>query len=300
MLKLADITTRYSGTLTTEELRQLDQKELALGLWRQGQPENALLILVAVLSQLMTDRIAAEIWTAQSGIEIELGQFEESQRSLDVAGRFIDEADAFVHGLFYYNRARVHKEFNRIDAAITDYSGAVIFLHEAGLKDREATAYNSLACLYLKIGDKQRARECIDQALAIDLNGSTYECQILDTLAEIQLAEGQLDAANKTIREALDRVGENDLWRKGFSLTQDKIETELLRVLGVRVVQDLDSVRARMTRRALQKTSGNLSQAGKLLGVDHRGVNSIISQHPELEQYRKERQTRLKSIMKKV
>jgi tetratricopeptide (TPR) repeat protein len=246
----------------------------------------------------MSDWVAAECWVTKASFQIELKQFQGCLETLDVAARFIDAADTYIQGVFYYQRARVYKELGRIDAAITDYSGAAAYLGMVGRKDCEALTRNSLALLYLKIGDVNSARSNIDQALSISPSDSQYECQIHDTLAEIQLAEGQLGAALTSVDKALSLVGENELWRAGFVATRDKIESELLRVLGVEKIQDLDTVRASMTRRALTETGGNLQRAGKLLGLTHKGVDWIISKHPELERYRPERQTRLKSIIK--
>jgi tetratricopeptide (TPR) repeat protein len=296
------------GTLSERDRSQLQRKELARGAWRQGDPDNALLILDCVLAEKMSDPVAAECWTARASFQAEIAKYEESLETLKIAEPFIDSADFMVQGAFYYQRAKDHKELGHIDAAIMDYSGAAVYLGLAGITDREATSYNSLACLYLEIGDVERARENIDRAFEIRFEGSEYECQIYDTLAQVECAEGRFGQALRSAGRALELVGENELWKNDFLATREKIEHETLQALELKTIPDverirdgLDRIRADLTRDALLQTNGNLKQSAQILGLStHKSVDWIIQKHPELEQYRKQRTTRRKSIIPNV
>jgi len=291
LAKLADSTTSTSQVIEAAR----ERKELALGSWRQGQYENALILIDSVLAEGLPPGIECELWVTRATFKGELGQFAESLDSLNQAARLLDFADAKVKASFYFERARCHKELGRFDESLTDYAGAEAYIERAGI-DRSFVE-NNLAGLYLKAGDFERAHTHVNRAIALNQINlpKAYETQ-----AEIYFAEGQLDRALESINHAIAIVGENESWLRDFLKTKDGIDARLLELLGVTKIADLEKLRADMTRRALVEFGGNLSRAGEKLGLKHKGVDWIISKHPELEQYRKQRTTRLKSILKKT
>lgn len=286
--------------LTRTEHSQMERKDLARGAYSQGQSDNALLIIDSVLAEPMTERVAAECWVAKAAFQVEERDFIGCLESLGEAAKFIDAADARVQGAFYYQRARAYKELGNIDAAITDYSGAAAFLDLAGLKDREALTLNSLALVFLKIGDVDRAREQIDKAVAICPNGSEYSCHVYDTVAEISLREGKLESALAASEQSILLAGENDLWRSQFLETKAKIRRKLLTVLGVNTATDLDTLQTEMLYAALKQAGGARERAGEMIGLSRKGVEYLIDNRKELAEFKRVKRVRRKSIIVKV
>lgn len=287
--------------LTETERSQLDRRDWARGAWSEGRPGDALLILESVLVEDMAPRVAAECHVTHAAFLGEMERFDESGQALEKAAPFIDSADLRVQASFYFQRGRFHKENKRYDAALTDYSGAASFWKALGNTEREVAALNNLASLYLLIEDLDQAQENINAALSLD-PGSEFISQVYDTQANIFLVEGKLEAALNAHERSLDLCA-NGLWRETFERTGDRITRKLLYLLGVDALQDLEVVKVGMVRRALIETGGSLSGAAVVLGLGpkgHKGVDWIISKHPELEPLRVKRRERskFKSIIK--
>jgi tetratricopeptide (TPR) repeat protein len=275
----------------------LERKELAVGSWREGQYENALILIDSVLSEELSPAVACECWVTRATFKGEQGEFEESLESLKRAAPFLDSADGRTRAAFYYERARCHRNAGDYDAAMTDYAGSAVCLEAVGLTSRQAFVENNLAWLYLQTGDFASAHDHASKA--IQLNGENL-AKAYETRAEIYAAEGLVELALDNISIAIEKVEENEAWLAGFLETKDRIKAKLLSLLGVTRVADLDQLRIDMTRRALIQTEGNMAQAGRVLGLSHKGIDWIITKHPELEQYRKERTTRRRSLIKSV
>src|SRR5688572_21162470 len=292
--------TVITDKLTETDKSQIARRDRARDLWAEGRLEEANALLSEVIAEGMTPYVAVRCYIAQAAFRAEAGDYQGSLQSLDAAAGFIDSADLHFQGAFYNQRARAHKELGRIDAALTDYTGAAACWETIGDPDYGAAVLN-LAGLYLEIGDIAAARLQIENAITIFVEtNSIYLCQGYDTWAQIELAHGNIESAQTLIQTALDLVGDNERWRSEFLHTKDKIEIKLLELLGINQVEDFETVQAGMVRRALIKTGGNLTRAGKLVGLTHKGVTFVVDRHPDLEQYRVTRRTRLKSIFKKT
>jgi tetratricopeptide (TPR) repeat protein len=282
-----------TGALSERDRGQLEQKELARGAWREGNFENALLIIRSVLSEEMSPQVAAECYSAEAGFLADLGDFRGSLESLRRMAPFLEYADIRIQGTFYNARGRAHKNLGDIDAAITDYTGALAFWQECGDRDYLGAVSINIAELYLKLGDLKQADLNVDRAIEVLPRGSEYLCNAYDTKAKILLENGQFVKALGLIEEALDLAGDHGEWQKRFKETREQIVNKLQDVLIPLIgVKELDDLKVRMVRRALEKTDGSLKQAADMLGTSRQAV-TYIADHNGLE-----RMYRKKSIIK--
>ena len=284
------------STLTKTEAAQLERRDLAIGSWRMGEVENAEILLDGVLAEPMTPRVAVQCWVSKAAFRAEAGDYQGSLRAIESAAEFLDESDPRVRGSFFNQRARIHNRFGNTEGALIDYAGASACFEAVGDQSYAGAALLNLAELYIQRADVAQARAHIDRALPlIKESESEYLCQGYDTLAQIELAEGRTESALSSLRHAFDLVGDNELWRLDLLKTRDKIGEKIEELSAT-----LHSVNVEMVRWALIKTGGNLTQAGKLAGLTHKGVSYIVDRHPELEGFRVKRRTRTKykSIMK--
>src|SRR5690349_7257071 len=275
------------GKLTKTESSQLERRDLAVGSWREGEIENAEILMDTVLSEAMTPRVAVQCWVAKAAFRAEAENYEGSLNALNAAASFLDAADLRFRGAFHNQRARVHNKLGNADAALTDYAGASSCFEAVGDKSYEGAAYLNIAELYLQRNDFSRARENVDHAVALFRESrSEYLSQGYDTLAKLEFAEGKIEKALAFNEEAFALSPDNEVWRRTFSETKDRIERKLLELLSVTTVQDFTPLQIRMTRRALLKTGGNLTKAGELVGLTHKGVAYVVDHHSELESFR--------------
>lgn len=283
--------------LTIAERSQLARRDMAIGSWRQGEIENANIILDTVLTEEMTPRVAVRCFVSQAAFRAEGSDYAGSIESLEKAAKVLDAADAKARGAYHNQRARIHNRMGNSDAALTDYAGAAACFEEAEDPSEQGAAILNTAELYFQKRDLYRARQNVELALVLMTQcGSEYLAQAYDTLAKIDLADGQIENAILAIKRAFELVvGENEIWRKAFLKTKAKIDLKIQELSST-----LHSVNVEMVRRALIKTGGNLTQAGRLTGMTHKGVSYIVDRHPELEMFRVKRRVRthLKSLIK--
>lgn len=290
------ITTLLKDGLTKIERSQLERRDLARGSWAQGEIENATIILNSVLAEGMTPRVAVRCLVSQAAFRAEASDYAGSFESLGKAAELLDAADVRARGAFHNQRARIHNRMGNHSAALLDYAGASACFEDAEDRSEQGAAILNTAELYFQQGDLYQARENIDRALLVMLQcASEYLPQAYDTLANIDLAEGHIENAALAIKQAFERVGENEIWRRTFLETKEKIDKKVQELSGT-----LHDINVEMVRWALIKTNGNLTRAGKLTGLTHKGVSYIVDRHPELEAFRARRRTRtrLKSLIK--
>lgn len=276
--------------LTSIEKSQLARRRQAVEAWQRGDLAAANFLLGNVLAERMTPRVAVRCFVSQAAFRAEAGNYVESLAWLEKAGRFIDAADMGCRGAFHNQRARAHKELGNIDAALMDYAGASLCAEAVGDLSYEGAAFLNIAGLYLKISDLPQARVNIDRSMSLLLkSNSEFLAQGYDTLANIELAEGHTENAVTAIQRAFTLVGENEIWRRTFLETKEKIDKKIQELSSA-----MHGVNVGMVQWALTKTGGNLTQTGKLTGLTHKGVSYIIDRHPELEAFRVKRRTRTK------
>lgn len=295
----AMITETTVSPLSATERSQIERRSLALGAWKDGQVENAELILDTVLSEETSPRVAGACWISKAGFRAESGDFSGSRQALKMASSFVDSVDIETRGSFYFQRARVYRALGDTDSALTDYSGAAACWEESGNREKQGAAFLNLAELYLGVDELSTATENLNQSLALlKETGSFYLPQAYDTHAKILIKQNRPALALEAITQALSLVGDNEIWRKEFEQTKRTVEFRLLDLLGVKTLSDCDRLKVVVTEKALRETGGSLSAAGRVLDATHHAVSYIVDQNKELEPFRVKRRVYRRSIIK--
>lgn len=262
-----------TSQLTAVERSQLETKELARGAWREGQTQNALLILGSITAEEMSPRVAGEVFVTEAAFRSELGDFAGSLESLQRAGPFIDECGLRVRGSFYLQRGLAKRRLGDIDGALTDYAGAASYWEELGETDYQIAALINLAELYLKTGDLEQAGEHIDSAFRVLTPGSTHYGNAHDTKARVLLAEGDLAGAAVYSRLAVQAAGDNEGWKTAALETQDRIKAQIVDLAAhALTIKDLTKLKREMIERALETSGGSVVEAARLLETSHQVV----------------------------
>lgn len=285
--------------LSNIEQSQIDRLEMAKGCWREGRYEDCLLLVGTVLAENLTPRISVRAWIQRATFQNERGEHEAALESLKQAASDLDSASTYIQGTYFSERGRAHKGLGSFDHALTDYPGAKHCFEQIGHWEYVATIEKNTAGVYLKLGEFAQAHEHVDEAIRIfsELKSETL-CQAYDTQAEIFLFEGYLALAASANRKAINLCPDNESWLCSFNTLKkridaaDRIEENALNMIGVATVPDLERVKVNMARRALVKEKGSVTRAGKLLGLDHRGIDRIIERHPEIEECRSKKHNR--------
>lgn len=279
------------GTKKDED--QLERKELARGAWREGQIENAHLIIDTVLSEEMSPAVAAACYSAKAGFLASQGDFSGALKILHLMAPFLDAADIRIQGTFYNTRARAHRNLNNLDAALTDYTGALALWQTCGQRNYEGAVSINLAELYLICGDLAQAHQNIDHALGVLPDNSEYLCNAYDTKAKILLRDGQALKALDLIERALELVGDHEDWRKRFRETQGQIKERLLdSIIPLVNIPELDELKVQVIRHALDRANGSITAAAKTLKTSHQVIAYAADQNGI------DRSRRKKSIIK--
>jgi tetratricopeptide (TPR) repeat protein len=294
------ITETPAISLSSADRSQLHRIDLARGAWKEGRADDALILIDSVKRESMSARVKAECYVAEGAFYAERGEFARSLESLKLAAPVIESAPVSVRGSFYFQRARAYKELGDYDSALTDYAGAEVVLKSTGSAARMGAVALNLAGCYLALGDLAAAQLNVSKSLKLlEESKSFYLPHAHDTQAKIFLEEGKLEQAAEFIRVALAGAGENETWRSEFLETKERIETKLLVALRVNHLTDWDRVKIDIVRRALKQAGGSPAKAAEALGVTRHAVFSLVKTHgEELEQYRKPKRKRAKSIMK--
>lgn len=279
--------------LSRIEQSQIDRLEMAKGCWREGRYEDSLLLVDTVLAERLESEISVIAWIQRATFQSEQGEHGSALESLEHAAPDLDSASTYVQGTFFSERGRAYKALGKTDAALTDYTGAKIAFEAVGHLEYLATTEKNIAGLYLKLNEIPQAHEHIEKSIRIftELKSDTL-CQAYDTLAEIFLLEGKLEAAAEANRQSIDRCPDNEPWLASFHELRETIEEICLNIMEISTVQNLERVKVNMVRRALAKEKGSVTRAGLLLGLDHRGVDRIVKRHPEIEPCRGKRHNR--------
>lgn len=284
--------------LSVQERSQFERRELARGAWVEGRIDDALLILDTVLSEEMTPRVAASCFVTEAAFKAEQGDYPGSLESLTKAAPHIDQADNDVRGSFFNQRARLHKELGKFNAALLDYAGASASYEDAGRKDYLAGVANNVAGVCLAIGDLPRAKASIDQAIAeADKSNSEFLSQAYDTQANICLARGELEQALTSVRMAISLAGNNETWLKTFQATEQKVIKKLLELLGVSNVKDIERLQIQIVKQALLEHKGRRILAAQSVGMSREGIDYLVNHKDELVEFRKEKRVRRKTVI---
>lgn len=214
---------------TSAEQEILDRIGLARGAWREGQLDNALLILDGVDLADASAATRVEYSVVRATVSGDRGDWSGALDSLRHGAPYLESASARLQGSFFNERARANRRIGRADEALTDYAGAQAMFREGGVKEYEAAVSNNLACLALEFGDLDMALSSADQAIAIyqRLNQPTHVARSLDTKANVLLVQGSLDLALRAIETAMGLQVESEAWAADLYTTRGKIKARL-------------------------------------------------------------------------
>lgn len=136
-------------------------------------------------------------------------------------------ADDWIAASFYINAAVGFMESDRTRDAIACLEVADFRAERSSMHLQHAFVQNELALVYRSEGRYEKAQFYVDRGIEIfrRIGDQTREGMLWDTKASISLAQGDLDAAAKTIKKAIDTLkdGENNAYLAEAYTTEAKI-----------------------------------------------------------------------------
>jgi tetratricopeptide (TPR) repeat protein len=184
---------------------------LAYGLYERDLPVEARSLLRAILEELRSG-LAAEpdfrmrVLMALAAIDAREEDYGAAMGYLEEASGLADELDDRRRATFLFSLAVTHREAGDLEAAIRFGTQSLALYRSAHADAEAASLENDLALAYLALGDMPRARSLARSArLRFDkLRDERWIAHVAETEAQIDLAEGDLDAGDRHASEALD------------------------------------------------------------------------------------------------
>ena len=189
--------------------------DLAMCYWREGEYDEARVLLKLVLSQLSGGQrelrtralIRRAIVEKTAGRYIDaLGLYKEAEPLVNEAGNHALKG-AFHIGLgtLLNCRGLSERRSDFIDQSLIEFAAASFHFEEAGNQRAVARVENNLGFLYFTIGRYQDAHYHLDRArdLFLQLKDVGTAAQVDETRARTLLAEGNLKNAERTIKAAV-------------------------------------------------------------------------------------------------
>ena len=201
------------------------QIEIALCYWRNGDYDEARLILKEILPSLKSDdELKAKALLRLAIVEHSTDRLSEEYKILtDNAALFEKITNHTLKGSYHNNLANLLEDLAKAerrehytDRAFVEYTAASYFFEQAGHKSYLANVENNLGYLYFKAGKYTEAHEHLDRArrYLLSLKDSSTLARVDETRACVFLAEGRNAEAEKTARASatiLEHGGRQDL-----------------------------------------------------------------------------------------
>src|SRR4029078_7603937 len=107
--------------------------------------------------------------------------------------------------MFLFNLAISYQETGDLEAGIRTGTQGLALLRSAGAVFESAQIENTLALAYLSSGNIERAAELADEARSAfeEVGDDRFLCAVLDTDAQVALAQGRFDDAASTAQRAI-------------------------------------------------------------------------------------------------
>lgn len=238
------------------------QTELARCYWRQGAFNEARAMLQAVLERLADSDSEIKLLaiTRSTIVERSAKRYHDALRiQTEYASLFAQSANDALKGKFYNEFAivlgilgTVEKREDYIDRALIEYTAASYHFEQAGHTVYCACAENNLAMLYLSLSRYAEAHEHLDKAQRVlaGLRDSVHLAQTMETRAEVLLAEGRNEKAEKVAGAAVQTFEQGD---------EQALLAEALTTQGSALARVGHHVRARQT---LQRAATIAEQMG--------------------------------------
>jgi transcriptional regulator with XRE-family HTH domain len=143
---------------------------------------------------------------ALGAIEMDAGQTEAAVAYLREADAFAGELDARHRATYLYTIAQGYRRGGDHEAAIRAGTQSLALYRTADATVESAGIANLLALAYLEAGSHDQARESarVGRSIAIQVHDERLSSHIADTMARIELASGQPEAAERLADEAMD------------------------------------------------------------------------------------------------
>jgi two-component system chemotaxis response regulator CheY len=202
------------------------QTDLAYCYWREGAIDDARVILQQALSNFgNTDSEVKAIALLRSAIvEMSAKRFNDALHIYTEAAPLFAKCNdhlmrakfhiGFANVLNYLSAAEYREDY--IDRALIEYTAASFHFEKAECARHQACVENNLGFLFSTIGKFTEAHDHLDraQALFTTLKDSVHLAQVDNTRAEVLLAEGRVEKAEKFVASAvrnLEKGGEQSL-----------------------------------------------------------------------------------------
>lgn len=218
--------------LRDEEMAAEAQAELAYCYWRQGELDEARVILHTALTRLGENECEAKALAVVRAAIVERSakRFNEALRlHTEAAPMFGRLGSDSLKGRFHVGLAETYRNLAKLedrqeytDRAFIEYAAAGYHFEQAGHVRYQACVENNIGFLYLIVGKHGNAHEHLDRAAVLfdKLKDAVHAAQVDETRARVLIAEGQFAEAERTAARAvraLERGGE--LWLLAEALT---------------------------------------------------------------------------------
>lgn len=256
--------------LGDDEMVAEAEAELAYCYWRQGELDEARLILRDALSRLGESAVEtrATLIVRAAIVERSAKRFRDALRMhMDAAPLFESLDSHSLKGRFhvglaetYRNLARIEKRENYTDLAFIEYAAASFHFEQAGHARYQACVENNTGFLYLIIGKHAEAHEHLDRAAALfdKLKDRVHAAQVDETRARVLIAEERFTEAESVAGRAASALGQGgEQW----------LLTEALQTRGVALARmgRADESRDSLERAAeVAEGAGDLEHAGRV------------------------------------
>jgi CheY-like chemotaxis protein/tetratricopeptide (TPR) repeat protein len=190
------------------------QTTIAVCYWREGAFDEARVMLKEALSRLSSadGELRAAALTTLAIVERSASRYDTALEILCEAAPLVEasESDA-LKGSFHNQRATTLENFGRaeqrpekIDQALIEYTAASFHFEQAGHTRYCARVENNLGFLFHTIHKHDEAHEHLTRAreLFVRLKDVGSVAQVDETRARVLIAEGRLEAAEKSARAA--------------------------------------------------------------------------------------------------
>jgi two-component system chemotaxis response regulator CheY len=258
---ISESITRFEVLQNTEKVAEA-QADLAYCYWRQGEFDEARVMLREALSRLtdINSETKAVALLRSAIVERAAKRFNDAFRVLTMAAPIIEvSVNNTLKGKFHNQFATVLENLGRaenrkdyVDQALIEYAAASYYFEQAGHTRYQACVENNLGFLFSTIGKHHEAHEHLDHAqiLFTSLKDHAHLAGVDETRAKVFLTEGRVSDAEKLARsvvQTLERGGEQSLL------------AEALTTHGIAIAR---SGRYQHARRTLQRAIEAAQQAG--------------------------------------
>jgi tetratricopeptide (TPR) repeat protein len=190
------------------------QTELAYCYFRQGEYNEARIILEGVLESLTTDsELKAKAVLRLAIVEWGAARYSVSLKILTDSAALFDKINSHAVKGGYHNQLAVvlrtiatsEQRADYLDRAFIEYAAASFHFEQAGHKRYLANVENNLGFLFYEVSKHTEAHEHLDRArrLTVSLKDKVHTARVDETRARVFLAQGQTEEAEKTARVAV-------------------------------------------------------------------------------------------------